>query len=504
MTTNSVKEDFDKLDGTIGVFLGFRPSSSDLAVFPFQIYSFIIRRIRQIDETLGTALIRRFLDGPQEVWVRMDKRAQDLLDIFDPEKVEARFLPSLRKLVAFGDDLLDVVNAASEAELRVIIAGAIQFWQNRALRESGYQTAIDLVTGNRFKIRGYHDFKFILGETPIQEELQDLDPFMLDIETVSRFRKGDDGASQFGANTKRFSAASGNFVSTDVDAFIVIQDISSPGSNGFFRIASVISTTEVEVEDAFPTAETGLTWFTGFEHDEFITEIRLVDDITGDGAINRDLVRRLLDLTRPNSERVNIVYVSFMDLFTTPNDLGQWQVEGTDDFDRAVSGGVMTLDNGFGGGELVTDYFNDDTWKNYSLKSKVTQTATGSWEISFLRTDDDNNFFIRITFLTPTNGDIRLFRKVGGFGFQLGSTFAFTDLALDIPFTYTIDVFRDEIAVTTNIEIRIDGDLVISESEATYEDGNLGYRVNSGTAIDVDEIELWQYPLTIDRVGPNP
>lgn len=504
MTTNSVKDDFGNLDGTIGVFLGFRPSSADRDAFPFQIYSFLIRRIRTIDEKLGNALIQRFLEGPQEVWVRMDKRAQDLLTLFDPERVEARFLPSLRKLVGFGDDLLDVVNATNEDELRTLISGAIQFWKNRATREAGYKTAVNLVTGNRFKIRGYHDFKFVLGETFILEDLENNDPFMLDIETVSRFRKGDDGVSQFGAAVKRFSAASGNFVEDDVDAFIVIQDVSSPASNGFYRITSFISSTEVEVEDAFPTAETGLTWFTGFEHDEFITEIRLVDDLFDDGAINRDLLRRYLDLTRPNSERVNIVYVSFMDLFTTPNDLGQWAVAGTEDFDRAVADGVLTLDNGSGGSELETEYFGDVLWKNYSLKSKIRQTAAGTWEISFLRFDEDNNYFVRVIYTTPTNGTIELFRKTGGTPVQLGSTVTFTDLALDLFFTYTIDVFRDEGVPTTNIDVRIDGDLVISESDATWGDGNFGYRVSTGTAIDVSEVELWQYPLTIDRVGPNP
>lgn len=504
-TLQPVVDDFESLTGTITTFLGFRPSASDLATFPFTIYKFLIQRIRFLDEKLGTKLVQRFLDGPQEVWATMENRAGALYTLFDPAEIEARFLPSLRKLVAFNDDLLDLVNAASDDELRVIIEGAIEFWQKRATREAGYKTAVNLVTGNRFKLRGYHDFKFILDETHIMEELENLDPVMIDVQTVNRFRQGDNGITQASGDPRRFSSASGVFEDPeDLGAFIVIQDNDTPDSNGFYEITSVLSFTDVIVDSSFPTAETGLTWFTAFQYDEYLTEIRVVDDLTGDGALNRPLLTKLLEQTRPNSERVNVVYVSFMDLFTTANDLGQWQVTGADDFTRTVDSGVLTLKDGAGAGTLTTDYFGDTAWENYSVKSKIQQKAPGSWEISFLRKTDTNYYFVRVTFTTPTNGTIQLFRKIVGVDVQLGSTYAFAGLDLDIFFTYTIDVFRNETTGLTAIDVRLDGDAVISETDAEYERGNIGYRVNTGAEIEVTEVELWQYPLTIDRVGPNP
>lgn len=505
MTTQPVIDDFENLTDTIGVFLGFRPTAADLAAFPFDIYSFIIRRVREIDEKFGNSLIKRFLEGPQEVWVRMGKRAEDLLTLFDPEVVEARFLPSLLKLVGFGGDAFDIIRISSEDEIRTIIAGAIPFWRARATREAGPKTAVNLVTGNRFKVRSYFDFRFIVGETEIIESLTNLEPNMLDIETINRFRRGDDGVSQFGANTKRFSAASGAFVDSDVEAFIVIQDIDAPGSNGSFEIVSVISATEVEVSEDFPSALTGLTWFTGFIHDEFITEIRLVDDITGDGAINRPLLRFLVELQRATSERFNIVYVTFMDLFTTLGDQGQFKVSGTDDFTHEVEEGVLNLFGDVGAsGSLVTDYFNDDTWKNYSLKAKVSQTLAGVWQIIFLRTDEDDNYYLEVEFTTPTNGTVKLFKTVSGTPTQLSATFAFTDLSLDVFWVYTIDVFRNEISGLTNIEVRLDNNTIITESDADFEIGNIGFRVAPSCQIKVAEVELWEYPLAIDRVGPNP
>jgi hypothetical protein len=511
MTLQPVIDDFEQLTGTITTFLGFRPSASDLETFPYTIYKFLIKRIRFLDEVLGTKLVQRFLDGPQEVWATMENRGLDLLNLFDPTEIEARFLPSLRKLVAFNDDLLDLVNAASEDELRVIIEGAIEFWQKRATREAGYKTAVNLVTGNRFKLRGYHDFKFILDETIIMEELENLDPFMIDVQTVNRFRQGNDGVTRASGNVRRFSSASGAFEDPeDVGAFIVIQDNDTPDSNGFYEIVTVLSSTDVIVDSDFPTAETGLTWFVAFHYDEYLTEIRVVDDLTGDGALNRSLLTKLLEETRPNSERVNVVYVSFMDLFTTANDLGQWQFTIADQYQPVVANGFLSLANqaSLSPGFMVTDYFDDDTWKNYTLKSKIAQKEpigiAASFSIVFLRTDDLNYYTFDVIPSTPTDATVELWRVVGGAFTQLGSTIDFPDLSPDIFFTYTIDVFRDEATGLTRIDVKIDGDTFFSETDSNFDTGNFGYRVARFGAIEVTEVELWQYPLTIDRVGPNP
>lgn len=509
-TLQPVVDDFELLTGTITTFLGFRPSASDLATFPFTIYKFLIQRIRFLDEKLGTKLVQRFLDGPQEVWATMENRADALNTLFDPAEIEARFLHSLRKLVAFNDDLLDLVNAASDDELRIIIEGAIEFWQKRATREAGYKTAVNLVTGNRFKLRGYHDFKFILDETHIMEELENLDPFMIDVQTVNRFRQGDDGITKASGDPRRFSSASGAFQDPeDVGAFIVIQDNDTPEPNGFYEIVSVLSSTDVIIDQSvFPS--TGLTWFIAFQYDEYLTEIRVVDDLAGDGELNRSLLTKLLEQTRPNSERVNVVYVSFMDLFTTANDLGQWQFTTAGTYEPVVAGGFLTLANpgSLSPGFMVTDYFGDDGWKNYTLKSKIAQKEPigipASFSIVFLRTDDLNYYIFDINPSTPTDATVELWRVVGGVFTQLGSTVDFPDLSPDIFFTYTVDVFRDEATGLTRIDVKIDGDTFFSETDSNFDTGNFGYRVARFGAIEVTEIELWQYPLTIDRVGPNP
>ena len=86
----------------------------------------------------------------------------------------------------------------------------------------------------------------------------------------------------------------------------------------------------------------------------------------------------------------------------------------------------------------------------------------------------------------------------------MGSTVDLPDLTPDIFFTYTVDVFRNEDTGQTQIEIRIEGDTFFSETDPNFDTGNFGYRVSRFGAIEVEEVELWQYPLTIERVGLNP
>ncbi|NIY18572.1 MAG: hypothetical protein GWM98_28815, partial [Nitrospinaceae bacterium] len=84
--------------------------------------------------------------------------------------------------------MIDIVGTATPEELRRIIAGAIVFWRQRWL-DSGIVAAIRLVTGNRFKVRDYFDFRFLVAETSIEEDLQNTDPNMISVKTRNFFRQ---------------------------------------------------------------------------------------------------------------------------------------------------------------------------------------------------------------------------------------------------------------------------------------------------------------------------
>jgi hypothetical protein len=362
----------DELNDIFGRYIGGdRPTDAELLAFPYEIYRFIIKSIRDRDADIaagGRFLLQRFLRGPQEVFFKVNENVDRLNTLFNPDDIDEKYLTGLRKLVAFGDDLIDIVTAASTQELRRIVSGAIHFWQQRFLEE-GYAAAVRLVTGNRYKQRDYHDFKFIVGETGIVEELQDKDSNIISVQTKDRFQQGDDGEAFYSSDDNKFYSASANFEDPDdVGSFVVIiNDTASPSNDGFYEVESVIDSNTVVTKsgDEFPINRTNLDWFLAFKYDEYITEVRVVDELTGEGALNRTLLKKLLELQRPGSERINLVYVDFMDLFQVDNDVNQWDyVNGTfwdSDALIAVDEGYLQIEevNSNPSDLLVCGRFND-------------------------------------------------------------------------------------------------------------------------------------------------
>jgi len=501
------EEQYEALEGLVTTFLGYRPTVGELDIFPFQIYDFIIRSLRNKDGSNSSAkfLLRRFLMGPQEIWVRLYQRTGDLYNIYDPETIDSEYLHGLRRLVGFGNDLIDVVAGISETELRRIIAGAINFWRQRWI-DSGIVAAIRLVTGNRYKVRDYFDFRFLVGETMILEDLENTDPNMIHINVLNRFQQGTDGSTRFSGNPTWFYSASAVFLPDDIDGYIIING--SNHSNGIYRILDVIDTHTVEVDPPMPsTAEFNATWFVAFPYDEFLTEIRIVDEKTGDGALNRTLLTKLLRLQRPNSERFNVVYVDFLDQFTTPHDSGQWIEQvipsgGLDLFD--IYDGILELkDNGVTGG-LLANRPTGSSWKDYRWQTKLALgSSLGTYQFQFLYVDLLNHFFLEVDYQGFGTGTLRLFQRVAGVDTPLTALIPFPDLNPETNWTYTIETFGVP-GPSVNIRFFIDGNLKADITQSSsWNAGNIGYRMDGSTTLWISETELWQYPLEIDSIGPS-
>lgn len=502
------EEAYNALQEMVSVFLGYRPTAGELEEFPFQIYNFIIKSLRLQDALRGSAkyVLKRFLMGPQEIWVRIHQRTGDIYTLYDPEAIDAEYLPGLRKLVGFGDDLIDVVAEASEIELRRIIAGAVNFWRQRWL-DSGVVAAIRLVTGNRYKVRDYFDFRFIVGETMIMEDLENTDPNMIHVNTLNRFQQGTDGVTRYSGNPLWFYSASASFRLDDAGGYLVVTN--TDHSDDIYRILDVVDSHTLKL-DPFMVApsESNATWFTAFPYDEFLTEIRIVDEKTGEGELNRALLTKLLKLQRPNSERFNVVYVDFLDQFTTPYDSGQWIEQvipsgGLNTF--TVDEGILTLeDNGVIGGLLANRPTSSD-WKRYQWRNKVALgSAIGTFQLEFLYVDNLNHFFLEVDYQGFGTGTVQLFKRVAGVDTALTAAIPFPDLNPETFWTYSIELFDIPVS-QLNVKLLIDRNLIADiTTPSTWSAGNIGFRMENGTKIWVSETELWQYPLEIDRVGPNP
>lgn len=437
----AVERNYLELTERITALLGRRPTESELEAFPYSAYRFIFKSIRDADkdETIGgTRLLERWFQGIQEIWVRINQRIDDLEDtLFDPNLIEIEYLRGLSKLLGWGDDLIDVWTVASDDEKRKLVIGAIAFWQLRWL-ESGIELAIRLTTGNRFKARNYFDFRWVLGENIIMEEMQNSDCHLLSLDTIQQFQQGVDGETQKGANPRAFSAASGDFSVEDEDGYIVIQHLDSD-NNGIYPIDAVIDTGSLLVTKDFPSADTGLTWFLAFKYDEYITEIRLVDDLEGQGAVNRDLLEKLLELQRPSSERFNVLYMTFMDLFTTDYDLGQWDISDADILGMlvpTVHDGVLDLTGHTG--HLPVDYYNDENWQDFTFTTSASLETDGALDIMFCYQDEDNHYKLHVEREGFGTGVAQLWKNIDGVQSQIGSDYAFPELALNTYWNYRI------------------------------------------------------------------
>ncbi len=571
---------YNNLNSEVIRLIGSRPSLTEIEDFPYKLYSFIIKSIRKRDANFdahGRKLLERLLLGCQEIWIEVHRKVGTLDTIFEPENIALEYLDSLRKLVGFTDEYLDVLSHATETELRRIIARATIFWFNRYL-DPGIITAVRLVTGNRFKIRDWFDFRYISGETLITEDLENNDPMLLSRVTLDTFQTATNGITRYnGVNT--FLSDSLLPDQAHVGAYIVIFDDSgSPSNNGFYKIIGYdLPGKYFFTATAFPRGIADMSWFLAFENNEYLTEVRVVDEFSaldgavnssapthfssasttfgdddvgeylrillssngyagsylintivdantvelvaadftvtetnikfgyGNDSVNRNLLEGLIEIQRANSERVNVVYVDFMDLFQTTGDMGQWENIGGDAYTASVANGYLSVvSSGALVGGVETSRPNSADWADYEWKSKIALKSIGYFRLPFYITDNDNYYFLKIGYSGFGTGTIRLYKRVATVETAMGPAVALPSLNLDTYWTYTIEVIWNVGSATNNITVSVDNSIKITRSENTFTAGNIGYISEKICEANISETEMWQYPLTIDRVGPNP
>jgi hypothetical protein len=509
MSINNPGYEYEQLTPIIEKLLGDRTTQEQLDEFPYEIYRFIIRSLRDRDQNEGiggTRLLERYLKGPQEIWGNLFRAGSNLQVLFSAENIPYEFLPSLARLVGFGRDMTEIIGLANEEELRKIVAGAINYWFHAWLN-FGIASAIRLVTGNRFKIRDFFDFRFIVGETSIEEDLKNTDPNMISVKTRSFFIQGTDGIARFDATPYTFATVSQS-TKPKVDhigGFIVIfDDLGSPTLNGLYQIVDVDIPGEFWIVgdgDFFARSAPNLSWFIAFPYDEYLTEIRVVDEKTGDGEVNRDLLEKLLIPQRPHGERFNVVYVDFMDLFQVNGDIGMWEDSGYGTVDYSVGGGVLRLEctDSVETG-IKTNRSTASGWDDYQWKVKLALSSNGTIWLGFY----DDNYRLEITYSGFGTGYVRLWRKVATVWGSISAQIPWPDLNLETFWTYTIEILNIP-SGNVDIKIAIDGNVVIHQTTTqVVSAGNVYLLADTSSSMEVEETELWVYPLDISRIGPNP
>lgn len=220
--------------------------------------------------------------------------------------------------------------------------------------------------------------------------------------------------------------------------------------------------------------------------DEFRTDIRIVDD----GSIDRVLLKRILNLMRPISERLNIIYITFFTDFT----------EGKINFDT-LAGGSSVVDNQLKLTPNTLEQYNgvSSDFEKILLQLKLKITVAGTIDIRFSIQDSNNYYLLRIITSTKL---FQVFKVVATVESSISST-NFQNIFLDVFYFITIVSFYDSLSGNTKIKCYLDRNLMIDVTDTTFNNGGFAIETDNTSEVTIDEIELFKHPLTIETIAPG-
>lgn len=517
------------------------------------------------------AKLKKFTEQLDILWEdEIYDPCSELPTLFEVDEIDSRWLPYLKALLGFTADMpFD----ATEDELRRILRVAVPYWNKKPAEEGVVDTAIRMVTGNRFRAQNYFDFRMMTNVTVVTEELEDFDPSVIAFFAPSgsypegtSIDLGQTGPAEFTLLGTGFP----DLTSEDVEAYLVIEnDGLTPSNDGIHEIIAVLNSTTGRIDTSFPNpgAAVSCNWKILYYMDEYITEARLVDPgrgtlaydsqttawtvgetvygavsgahgviasddnsgtfgslvlrsifgrfvnnetLTGTfgggatakaeltGVLNRTLLNYLMTAVLPASERVNIVYINFLDQFNTPLDLDQWTLSDADLITNPSPGGVAYVTAGENMIDADTEgpYWGDQTtaWKIEA------EASTSIARCLFLASDADNCYVAQVDYNAK---DVKLFSRSSGVDTQIGSTVSLPFLKVGVQDVVRIDAARE--GANMRIRVKVDGELRIDalDTPATYTVGHVGFAAVSGDC-QLQLVEVNVMPAEIERAGLNP
>lgn len=474
-------------------------------LFPFSSYRFVLKSVREMDKRSPGMLQPLLEEGIDETWRQyvFDRLTELQATFYDPIGINAAWLPWLKAMVGFTRDLPFV---ATEAELRKIIRDAAPYW-NAKPTELGLKQAIRLVTGNRFKVRDWFDLRMMGDQVVVTEQLQDYDPNVIGF--GEDFLTGDRCRSSINPSTGYpwdhvIVFATGQleepFRYEDQFDYLAIKRFDGYESLiGIHKIEKcVVGERYVILEQALPT-RTGYNygaWVMAGGLGEWSTEIRIVNEPSGQGAVNLELVKFLMEQVRNAGERVDLVYVAFLDEFESAGDIDQWDTSSANVTNP--DGGAMLVRAGEWAN--TASGFELD-WYEQSTIIRVRGQAGGVAHLRFWYIDDDNTYWVRLDF---SANEVSLWRRVTATTVQLGATHSLPNVVIPgQEVSIRIEGLTENPGV--HLRVRVNGELFIDEYGAPPTVVRGGPGIQAFTAdCELLSAEVMTLPVTVDRVGPNP
>jgi phage tail-like protein len=223
--------------------------------------------------------------------------------------------------------------------------------------------------------------------------------------------------------------------------------------------------------------------------DEFKSDIRIVDD----GSLNRLLIKRILFLMRPVSERLTLIYVRYSDDF----------LAGKGNYLTVQGAATVNMDNVLvlpSDSLEVIDIENADDFQNIFMQAKLRVSGTNMTGMIVFNYQDSQNYYaykVRTTALRA-----QLVKVVAGVETQLAPE-VIIDIAENADYVLTISTFYDLDLGSQVIKCLFDGGQKFKVFDSTFTQGRFGFKTIVGSQIEVTEVEMFEQPLEIEEIGPG-
>ena len=480
-------------------FLGF--SGPVAEPFPHDIYSFLIESLRRCDREVGRELLLRWLAAAQSEFEATQGRINELLLLYDPELTRDESLPFIKWLVGLTSKLDFLTGGISTADIRRLISVAVRMWKLKGT-DRGYAVALGAITGREVRILNYFHFRVIVGEVELGRAELDVDAWLLDEPGFAPSVKPDSVAELAAPARLELELSTLLGASEVVPHDIRVQYV--PTRTVQVRPSLSDGSTNVVQTDGLlgqvsPASTDVNDYRVGVDPDEFVSDVRVIDDKSGSPALDRALVENLVRVLRPSSERVYVRYLDWFDTFRSA-DLRMAVVSGTATPDP--QGGRAILEDALADSVIRTDEASDATWTEVTATAQFSlrDALAGRWgELRFYYTDESNFYAVRID---PGTRDVSLDRVTGGTRTTLDSVM--------LPVFHTGVLYHLQAQVETVagpssfIQYFLDGNLLGSATDGDHQQGRTAIATATMQRLELTFAETFQHPLVSTRIGPPP
>ena len=283
----------------------------------------------------------------------------------------------------------------------------------------------------------------------------------------------------------------------------LFQDPSNPGKiwiggeapslnlfEGSFDNIRVSKSAQYNVDNAtIPIPSVSFVPYQEEQLDEFFSDVRVVDE----GDLNRTLTLRILNLMRPISERLRVIYIRFYEDFAF----------GKGNLASIVAGSFVdtTTDELVlpTGAVEVCDSSGAETFKDYVVQARAKIQLGSKFSVRFLVQDSANYYeFV----MRSDNQTFELYKVVAGVP---------TSLAAPVPAQifnetyYILSVIVDLNDITGEVLLRCyqDRNTIFEVLDTTFTEGTWGVASGVGSTCRLSEIEMFLMPLEYDIIEPN-